>query len=163
MLYYFSVPQFPPKLMVLAYKSFNRTCRNESQVTQESINKFNDGEDFSKLPDDRPLKCYMLCQLLHMEMMEPDVPMIKMEIAVENIGVFSEEEKDIFLNMGKKCTRLKTPKSKDSCDMAYEFNKCMKKGDINVSSGLYRERKGTTNSMTSTAFKIVRLFSVNNN
>lgn len=57
--------QFPPKMMIRAYKSFNRTCREESQVTQESVNKFNDGEDFNALPDDRPLKCYMYILLIN--------------------------------------------------------------------------------------------------
>lgn len=119
-------------MMIRAYKSFNRTCREESQVTQESINGFNDGEDFDKLPNDRPLKCYMLCQMLHMEMMEPNSATLKIDNAVENIHAFSGRDKDIFLNMTKRCTRLKS-KTKDSCDLAYDFNKCMKKGDINVS------------------------------
>lgn len=118
-------------MMIHAYKSFNRKCREESQVTQESIDGFNNGEDFNKLPDDRALKCYMLCQMLEMEMMEPGVPTVKMDIVVENIRTFSDRDKDIFLNMGKRCTRLKS-KTKDSCDMAYDFNKCTKKGDINV-------------------------------
>lgn len=119
-------------MMIRAYKSFSRTCREESQVTQESIDKFNEGEDFNILPDDRPLKCYMHCQLLHMEMMQPGIPFVQMDTVLENIAIFDDRQKDIFLNMGKRCTRLKT-KTKDSCDMAYEFNKCMKKGDVNVS------------------------------
>lgn len=117
--------------MILTYKSFNGKCREESQVTQESIDGFNDGEDFNKLPDDRALKCYMLCQMLKMEMMDPGVPTVKFDTVIENIGIFSDRDKDIFLNMGKRCTRPKS-KTKDSCDMAYEFNKCMKKADINV-------------------------------
>lgn len=68
----------------------------------------------------------------HMEMIEPGGAMVKMEIAVDNLHLFTDAVKDIFLNMAKRCTKIKT-KSKDSCDVAYEFNKCMKKGDINVS------------------------------
>lgn len=118
--------------MVLVYKSFNRTCREESQVTQESIDKFNNGEDFNNLPTDRPLKCYMLCQMVQMEMIDPSTATLQFDIVVENIGVFTEEEKDLFLKMGKKCTRLKS-KTKNAGDLAYDFNKCLKKGDINVS------------------------------
>lgn len=120
-------------MMIRAYRSFSRVCREESQVTQESIDRFNEGEDLNNLPDDRPLKCYMLCQMLHMEMMRPGIPLVQMDTVMENIAIFNERQKDIFLNMGKRCTRLKT-KSKDSCDMAYDFNKCMKRGDVNVST-----------------------------
>lgn len=118
--------------MILVYKSFNKSCREESQVTQESIDKFNDGEDFDKLPDDQPLKCYMRCQMVFMEMMDPERAFIKHDTVVENIHAFSDRDKDIFLNMGKGCTRVKS-KLKEACDLAYVWNKCMKKADINVS------------------------------
>lgn len=118
--------------MILAYKSFSKACREESQVTQESIDKFNNGEDMDKLPDDQPLKCYMRCQMVFMEMMDPNAPIIKHDTVVENIHAFSDRDKDIFLNMGKRCTRVKS-KVKEACDLAYVWNKCLKKADINVS------------------------------
>lgn len=68
-----------------------------------------------------------------MEMIEPGGTMVKMEVAADNLHLFTDEEKDIFLNMGKRCSKIKV-KSRDSCDLAYEFQKCLKKGDINVSS-----------------------------
>lgn len=129
----FFVRQFPPKVMIGAYRSFSRRCREESKVTQESIDKFNEGEDFDKLPNDRPLKCYMRCQMINMEMMEPNASIIKSNNILENTHGFSDRDRDIFIKMGVKCIQMKD-KKKEACDLAYEWNKCMKRGDINVRS-----------------------------
>lgn len=118
--------------MKRVYQSFSRVCRAESNVTQESIDKFNDGEDFDNLPDDRPLKCFMMCQMVHMEMLDPLIPAVRFETVIENISIFTDEDRDIFVKMGRKCTKLRN-KTKDACELAYLMNKCLKKGDINVS------------------------------
>lgn len=111
-----------------AYKSFSRVCREGSAVTQDMIDSFNENEGFDNLPTNRELKCYMFCQMEQMEFMVKDVPSVDLSIVAESIEIFTREEQDIFLNMGRKCSKIKI-KSKDVCDVAYEFNVCLKKGD----------------------------------
>lgn len=116
------------------YKSFRSECIRESGVTPELIQEFSDSEDLEHLPDDHSLKCYIYCQYRNMEMMDTEHPVIQMDILLENIGpgVMKPEHSQFFLNMGKKCFRIKT-KTTDLCEVAYLFNVCLKKGDIDVS------------------------------
>lgn len=118
--------------MRMTYNSFIYQCRNSTQVTQELITKFNDAEDFKNLPDDRSLKCYMECQMREMEMINITSATIRMDIILENIQIFNPNETDIFLKMGIRCTRAKSPLN-DSCDTAYRWHVCLKKSDIDVS------------------------------
>lgn len=114
------------------FNSFKSRCFKESGADQSMIDKFSDAEDLDNLPANRELKCYLYCQYREMEMMDSEQPVIKFDILMENIEVLRPEATQIFLNMGKKCRRLKF-KTTDLCEVAYIFNVCLKKGDIDVS------------------------------
>lgn len=128
----FRTLQFPPRLMVNTYKSFKKICLTESGVSQTIIDAFNEKEDFDNIPNNRELKCYMFCQMREMEFVKDDIFSIDMAAVAETVIIFSRQDQDKFLHMGRKCHRLKV-KSKDFCDLAYEFNICLKKGDNIVS------------------------------
>lgn len=114
------------------FASFKKRCVEESGVTQAMIDQFSDAEDLNKLPEQHELKCYIYCQYREMEMMDTVHPAIQMEILLENVESLGPVASEIFLNMGKKCSRLKY-KTTDLCEVAYKFNVCLKKGDIHVS------------------------------
>lgn len=101
-------------------------------MTQDLIDQFNDAEDFSKLPEDQSLKCYMYCQFRQMDMMDPDIPDMRFDVMAQNVEILQKWEQEIFLKMGRKCLRVR-PKKKEVCEVAYAFNVCLKRGDIDVS------------------------------
>lgn len=119
--------------MRITYRSFTAECFETSGVTQSLIDEFNDGEDFKKLPKDKSLKCYMKCQMEKMEMLYPDIAKVHSGHVIENIYIFKPHEQDIFLRMGNKCLGGPPRADGDRCEVAYQFQLCMKRADINVS------------------------------
>lgn len=114
------------------YKSFNGLCMKQSGVTQSFIDAFNDGEDFHTLPTDDSLKCYMKCQMEKMDMLYPDIAKVHSGHVIENISIFKPHEQDIFIKMGSKCLRGPARPDGDRCEVAYQFQLCMKRNDIKV-------------------------------
>lgn len=121
-------------MMITYYTTFIPRCERETGVNRTIIDLFNDSEDFGHLPDDHPLKCYMLCQLEAMDMIYPDVPKIDIVGVFDNLEPLKAEHQDIFIRMGMRCLRTKFPADVDRCEVAYSWNVCLKRGDIDVST-----------------------------
>lgn len=119
--------------MRVTYRSFTAECFAESGVTQSLIDEFNDGENFKTLPTDRSLKCYMKCQMDKMDMIYADIAKVHSGHVLENISIFKPHEREIFLRMGNKCLGGAPRADGDRCEVAYLFQLCLKRSDINVS------------------------------
>lgn len=115
------------------YLTFTPKCKREANVTQATIDAFNDIEDFLNLPDDRTLKCYMLCQMEAMDMIQSNEPKLNIPGVFDNLEPLKPEHQIVFIRMGLKCLNLKLPADNDRCEAAYRWNVCLKKGDIHVS------------------------------
>lgn len=129
-------------------------------VNRTTIDAFNDSENFQNLPDQRELKCYMLCQLEAMSMIEPELARIDPAGVFENLEPLKPEHQDIFIRMGLKCMALKVPPNNDRCQAAYNWSVCLKKGDIHVSVSLiFRIHVKRTNDFC--YFSITFYFEIN--
>lgn len=67
-------------------------------------------------------------------MIHTDVAKIDALGVFDNLEPLKSEHQDIFIRMGLKCLKSKVPADGDRCETAYNWNVCLKKGDIHVST-----------------------------
>lgn len=99
-------------------------CRQQFNVDARTITQFEEASDFKTLPDDRSLKCFMLCSFQAYGFIVPNNTRLQFGKLFDTIAQLEYEQRSIFLKMASGCTKLR---SKDLCEAAYEINLCMKR------------------------------------
>lgn len=101
-------------------------CMDLHKPDVKKLEELELSDDFDHLPDDRSIKCFMHCQFIEYGIMKPDSPVMDWTHFVGVMNEMEPHEQTTFLKMGKKCNKVK---SKDLCELVYQFQLCIKKND----------------------------------
>lgn len=123
--------KFPPMIVRRAFESSVKSCLNKTGATPQQIELFNAGQDFTNLPKNHELMCYMHCQLFELDLMEENGTDIRYDVAMQNLRLLRPDHQQIYLDMGKKCFNRRI-NAHNPCVVAYLWNICLKRGDIKV-------------------------------
>ncbi|KAG4076091.1 hypothetical protein HA402_011437 [Bradysia odoriphaga] len=120
--------KWPPQIIVDTYGhalAQVRNCQEEYNIDARTIIEFEDSSDLNDLPNDRSLKCFLLCTYNAFKLVVPDSTKLQV---VELLGAISKMEYDdrtSYLKMTSGCKL----RSKDLCEAVYQLNVCMKKNN----------------------------------
>lgn len=115
---------YPPDFLMDLFKNESAVCHNETYVSEETIVRFRDDEDFDGTPE---LGCYLFCIFREKNFWINSRNELHLTKALEIVPVDFEQQ---ALKMGLKCLKVK---GDDNCARALWYHNCWKKSSPAVS------------------------------
>ncbi|XP_037046033.1 uncharacterized protein LOC119081337 [Bradysia coprophila] len=101
-----------------------RLCQDEYNIDARTLIEFEESSDLNNLPNDRSLKCYMLCTYKAFKLIVPESTKLQVVELFGTISNLDYDARTIYLKMTSGCSKIR---SKDLCEAVYIMNVCMKK------------------------------------
>lgn len=107
------------------------TCFDKCKPSKAEIQEFELSSDYKKLPNSKPLKCYIHCLFVEYRLFNTTTNEVDLTDFINFLSQLSEKEQNIYLKMGKGCAK-KVRRIKDPIEKIYQGQICLKENDNDV-------------------------------